>query len=150
MCNCRQRLKFLSWQGSAYLLASSNGYASSRYGAIWFSHFQDSIMDDGRFYSETAVSQCRFIARSLNYSTRCSSFGGVGYVIQYNFTALHSALLYETLANEALVRHATNISDFVVQATIAPLPLTFVESREGAFENALLVWFLVSIQSFCK
>jgi hypothetical protein len=101
-------------------------------------------MDDGRPYRETVVGQCEMTSASLNYSSDCSRFGGVGYVVQYNYTAVHSALLYESIANEALVRHAMNNPNFIVETTIAPLPVTAVERTIGAPENAFLVWFLVS------
>jgi hypothetical protein len=101
-------------------------------------------MDDGRSYRETVSVQCEMASASLNYSSNCSRFGGVGYVVQYNYTAVHSALLYESMANEALVRHGTNNPNFIVETTIAPLPVTALERTIGAPENAFLVWFLVS------
>ena len=95
-------------------------------------------------YNETVNQQCEFISPQLTYSRDCLNFGGVGYVIQFNFTALHAALLYEMVANEALVRYATDDSDFKVEATIAPLPITSLENKIGAGEDAFTVWFLVS------
>lgn len=129
-----------------YLSASSGSYANSKYGAIWFTHDQSSVTN-GRLYSESVIEQCSFISPRLTYSSDCARFGGVGYVIQYNFTAPHAALMYEALANEALVRHATTDNPgFTVEATIAPLPLTAVEDNIGAGEDAFTVWFLVSIE----
>lgn len=120
-------------------------YASSRYGAIWFSHFQDSTTVNNTLYNNTVIEQCKYVSPLVNYSAGCARFNGVGYVIQYNFTALHSALLYESLANEALVRYATSAPDFEVEITIAPLPITSKESKLGAGEDGLFAWFLVSI-----
>lgn len=117
----------------------------SNYGAIWFTHFPDSVMSDGRSYNETVVEQCIVASSFLSYRSDCRRFGGIGYVVLFNFTALHSALLYETLANEAIARHATTNPDLVVQAAISPLPYTAVESGIGAAEDAFLVWFLVSL-----
>jgi hypothetical protein len=116
------------------------------YGALWFSHFQESIMDDGRSYGEAVEQQCALASSFLNYTSDCAQFNGVGYVVQYNYTALHAALLYETLATEGIVRHATNDQAIVVEATIAPLPFTARESGIGKANNAFLVWFLVSIR----
>lgn len=132
------------FQGSLYLLTHSDVYESSKYGAIWFSHFQDSMTNNAMF-NESSVNRCMVASPLLNYSSSCNRFGGVGYTLQYNFTALHSAVLYEKLANEALVRHATTNPDFTVETTIAPLPTTAVESNIGAGENGFLVWFLVSL-----
>jgi hypothetical protein len=130
-----------------FLLGSSDLSAASKYGAIWFSHLQDSLTGNNSLYTETVIRQCEYASQLVNYSSDCARFGGVGYVIQYNFTAVHSSLVYETLANEALVRFATNNPDFEVETTIAPLPVTAVESNIGAGEDALFAWFLVSL--FC-
>lgn len=79
-----------------------------------------------------------------NYtSVECADFGGIGYVVQYNFTALHVAPLYQTLADEALVRQALNSDSFNIQCTIQPLPITKVEEGFGAAEDAFTAWFLV-------
>jgi hypothetical protein len=97
------------------------------------------------------MDQCKYARYhlKLNYSD-CSKFGGVGYVIQYNYTALHSALLYESLANEALVRHATSNKKFKVETTIHPFPITAAEKRISAGENAFVTWFLVSEMTLQK
>lgn len=132
-----------------FLLGFSEAAVAAKYGAIWFSHFQDSIRSSGNgsLYNESVIAQCGYLSllTNYNYSSNCARFGGVGYVVQYNHTALHAALLFETLANEALVRHATSNPDFVVETSIAPLPVTTVESNIGAGEDAFLVWFLVSL-----
>jgi hypothetical protein len=125
------------------LNVTSNSYPFSRYGAIWFSHFPDSITK-GESYRDTVFTQCLATVELVNYSSDCTRFDGVGYTIQYNQTALHGALLFENLANEALVRHGSNISDIRVVTTIAPFPVTKIEERIGAGTDAFLVWFLVS------
>jgi hypothetical protein len=120
-------------------------YPLTLYGAIWFTHFQDTeIGTDGNLYNETVIAQCRASTNLLNYSSDCSRFDGVGYTIQYNYTALHAALLFENLANQALARHGTNNSDINVETTIAPLPVTAVEQSIGAGMDSFLAWFLVS------
>jgi hypothetical protein len=68
--------------------------------------------------------------------------GGYGLVVQYNYTALHAAPLFQSLADEALVRFALNESSFTVECTIAPLPLTKVEVSYGKAEDAFMAWFL--------
>jgi hypothetical protein len=103
-------------------------------------------MDDGRSYGEAVEQQCELASSFLNYTSDCTQFSGIGYVVQYNYTALHAALLYEALATEGIVRHATNKQDVIVEATIAPLPFTERESGIGKANNAFLVWFLVSIR----
>jgi ATP-binding cassette subfamily A (ABC1) protein 3 len=63
--------------------------------------------------------------------------------VQYNFTALHVAPLYQTLADEALVRQALDTDAFNIKCTIEPLPITKVEEGFGAAEDAFTAWFLV-------
>jgi ATP-binding cassette subfamily A (ABC1) protein 3 len=63
--------------------------------------------------------------------------------VQYNYTALHVAPLYQTLADEALVRQALDTDAFNIQCTIQPLPITKVEDGFGAAEDAFTAWFLV-------
>jgi ATP-binding cassette, subfamily A (ABC1), member 3 len=106
-------------------------------------------MDDGRSYADTVTSQCEQVSAQTNYShpDDCKFFGGVGYIVQYNFTALHAAPLFQTLADEALVRHATGNRNITIEATIAPLPITLREQAYGKAEDAVAAsfaaWFLV-------
>lgn len=106
-------------------------------------------MDDGTSYSDTVIRQCEQVSAQTNYSRvdDCKYFGGVGYIIQYNFTALHAAPLYQTLADEALVRHSTGIQNFTIETTIDPLPKTLREQAYGIVEDAIesdfAAWFLV-------
>jgi ATP-binding cassette, subfamily A (ABC1), member 3 len=106
-------------------------------------------MDDGTSYADTVISQCEQVSAEVNYSQvdDCKYFGGMGYIIQYNFTALHAAPLYQALADEALVRHATGSQNFTIEATIDPLPKTMQEHAVGIIEGAIpsdfAAWFLV-------
>lgn len=81
----------------------------------------------------------------VNYSSPddCIRFGGYGYVVQYNFTALHAAPLFQAVADQALIRYATGNLSLTISATIAPLPITSVEEGFGAAEDLVLVWFLI-------
>jgi hypothetical protein len=79
-----------------------------------------------------------------NYTNheRCRDFGGIGYVVQYNFTALHVSPLLQVIADEAIVREALNQSSFNIYCTINPLPITYAEDSYGQAEDAFLPWFL--------
>lgn len=83
----------------------------------------------------------------LNYTTieDCQNFQGVGFVVQYNFTGLHTGPLYQSLADQALARYASNDPAIVIKTTIAPLPITQLETSFGQAEDAFLAWFLVSL-----
>ena len=131
------------YKGSLYLNNTSNSNLVTRYGAVWFSHFEDSFIN-GVTYQSSVASQCSALIHLLNYSTGCSRFNGVGYTVQYNFTALHAALVFENMATEALVRQGTSNSDIWIKTTIAPLPVTKVEENIRAGTDAFLIWFLVS------
>ena len=124
-----------------YNTSRQNPY--SRYGAIWYSHFQDS-MSNGTSYNMEVMAQCSATNYRLNYTSECTRYNGVGYTIQYNFTAIHASLLFELIANEALARHGANNADIKVETIISPLPVTSTEERIGAGVDAFLAWFLVS------
>ena len=104
-------------------------------------------MSDGNSYHETVLNQCESIPNfvRVNYTTKedCRYYGGLGYVVQYNFKARHAAVMYQSLADEAIVRHATGYSDFVINTTIAPLPVTSVEKEYGQANDSFAAWFLV-------
>jgi ATP-binding cassette, subfamily A (ABC1), member 3 len=106
-------------------------------------------MDDGTSYADTVISQCEQVSAQTNYSQvdDCKYFGGIGYIVQYNYTALHAAPLYQALADEALVRRATGNPNFTIEATIDPLPKTLKERSYGIVEDAVAsdfaAWFLV-------
>jgi len=97
----------------------------------------------GRRFSDTVVEAC--LQRIGNYTTTedCQLFAGLGYVIQYNFTAIHVAPLFQTLADEALVRQATGNSGFTIQTTVHPLPITSSEESIGKADDAFTAWFLI-------
>jgi ATP-binding cassette, subfamily A (ABC1), member 3 len=127
------------------LIETSRQFGTNQYGAIWFTHEGDSVMDDGRSYTDTVVTQCQQVSSRVNYSRPedCQYFGGLGYIVQYNFSALHAAPTYQAAADEAIVRHATDNPNFIIEATIAPLPLTHKELAAQKAEDAFTAWFLV-------
>ena len=116
-----------------------------QYGAIWFTHEPGSTMDDGTSYDETVVSQCEQVSAQVNYSRveDCQHHAGLGFIIQYNFSVLHSAPLYQAIADEAIVRHVTNNQNFSIETSIAPLPNTIRESKASKADDAFTAWFLV-------
>ncbi|KAG7367345.1 multidrug ABC transporter ATPase [Nitzschia inconspicua] len=105
--------------------------------------FQESVDVVGLPYSEAAIEAC--LDRVGNYTTQsgCGRFSGYGYAIQYNFTAIHVAPLYQVLADEALIREGTGDLEFKIQSTIHPLPITNVEQNIGKADDAFIAWFLI-------
>lgn len=128
------------------LNATGSQHPYTLYGAIWFSHFHDST-SNGTSYNSQITAQCSVTNQLLNYSTECSRFNGVGYTVQYNFTAIHAALLFEQVANEALLRRGTSDNSITVETIVSPLPVTKMEEKIGAGIDAFLAWFLVSTYS---
>lgn len=139
----RTKLSFMH-QSSKSLFSYSSRYAATQYGAILFTYDTESqILDGNRSvpYNDAVFEAC--LSRPANYSTPCERFKGVGYIIQYNYTALHISPLYQTLADEALVRHANDVDDFHIRCTIAPLPVTDAEKGLSKSDVAMAAWFLV-------
>jgi hypothetical protein len=97
----------------------------------------------GQPFSEAAIGAC--LSRVGNYTTQsdCLAFSGIGYIIQYNFTAIHVAPLYQMLADEGIIREATGSLNFTIQTTIHPLPITNVEQNVGEADDAFTAWFLM-------
>ena len=97
-------------------------------------------------FVDSSISQCNTTTQlGLNYTSLedCVRFRGYGYVIQYNFTALHVAPLFQSLADQALIRYATRVPSMSISTTIAPLKITNIEEGLGAAEDLVLVWFLI-------
>jgi len=138
------------FQSSESLAQSADDESASQYGAIFFTHELDSGVVDGGDYNASVVAQCALNIENSNASYTsledCVRFGGYGYVIQYNITAPHISPLFQTLADEALVRQARDLApneDFSIRCTIAPLPITKDEEGFNAGYEAFVAWFLV-------
>jgi ATP-binding cassette, subfamily A (ABC1), member 3 len=121
-------------------------YPASQYGAIYFTHEPDStIAGTGQRFNDTVVNECFKNTNGYNYSmpSDCRRFAGVGYLIQYNFSAFHVAPTLQALATQGLARRALDSSNFIVDATIDALPLTELESKISESDAAFAPWFLV-------
>jgi hypothetical protein len=127
-------------------------FAATQYGALFFTHDTGSIVDGaGENYTDAVYAQCiSNVANQLSptpepylNSTECLNYGGIGYIVRYNYTAIHAAPLYQSLADEAIVREALDDDEFKIKVTIHPLPLTKIESGLGAAEDAFVAWFLI-------
>ena len=139
-------------QSSLSLYDTSNIYEASQYGSIWYTRDLSSeiVGDDGNStgasFSNETKEQCELLAPVLDYITpeECTNFQGIGYVVQYNFTGLHTGPLFQTLADQALARFAMDNNEITITTTIAPLPITPRENSFGEAEDAFTAWFLVS------
>ena len=96
-------------------------------------------------FRDVANIACLSVADSYLNTSECSNYGGIGYIIRYNYTMIHAAPLFQSLADEAIVREATNDDEFRIRTTIHPLPLTAVENELRESADAFSSWFLVTL-----
>lgn len=97
----------------------------------------------GSNYSEVVVSTCLQNKGGYTTDSDCERYAGINYVVQYNFTALHVAPLYQMLADTAIVREALDENEFTIQTVIHPLPITAAEESIGKADDAFSAWFLI-------
>jgi len=91
---------------SSWLDQNRNQYPASQYGAVIYSHEDGSVLSsDGTNYSAAVEAQCLLNRGDYTSAAVCKRFGGVGYTISYNFTAMHVSPLFQGLADEAMVRN---------------------------------------------
>jgi ATP-binding cassette subfamily A (ABC1) protein 1 len=133
---------------SKNIFQSSKVFAGTQFGGLHFTHDRVSQTMDQN-YSTHVVGKCNdFVAQYPQpyfNASYCEPYGGVGYVVNYNYTALHASLIYQALADEALMREATNDDELTISATVHPLPFTDAEVAIGKGEIASNVWFLVVV-----
>lgn len=73
-------------------LSRSNAFAASQYGALYFTRDNSSILNEtGELLDDELYYACEEAYEDADYMTleECESFLGLGYLISYNFTALH-------------------------------------------------------------
>jgi hypothetical protein len=135
-------------EASVGIRQSKDNFAASQYGAIFFTHESDStIIDSGTSYGDTVVNLCKSFSPSYTSDAACERLSGLGFLIQYNFTALHASPLFQALADQTIVNQfraeSGNAEDFVVDASIHPLPLTKLERGYSEAQDATSAWILV-------
>jgi ATP-binding cassette, subfamily A (ABC1), member 3 len=101
-------------------------------------------------FAESLGSFCRefVLTNNINYTTPedCGRLqDGYGYVVQYNHTSLHGAPLFQTLADQALMRRAVGNPEAKITTTIAPLPITPLEEGLGEADDTTITWLLIMI-----
>lgn len=85
------------------IAASSKLFAASQYGALHFTHDRFS-QTGGANYSDTVIARCNAFHALFDPdfvdASYCDKYAGVGYVVNYNFTAVHASLIYQALADQ--------------------------------------------------
>jgi hypothetical protein len=116
-------------------------YSASQYGAIYFTHDSGSIIEEtSTDYLTEVASLCENNRIDEWEGFDCDRFKGIGFVVDTNFTALHGSLLYQSIADEAIIREALDDDSFGISATIHPLPLTDVENSFSQAEDSFSAW----------
>jgi len=115
-------------------------FGSSQYGGFYFSHSANSIINNTatKLYREEVQSLCDVSEFTEDFD--CSRFAGLGMVISTNFTAPHASLLYQALADEAIMKTALG-EEYVIQPAIKPLPFTYTEDGYAKAQDAFTAWF---------
>ena len=99
---------------------TSNLSDASQYGAIFFSHELNSIINGGRLYGEHTVNQCRNFTGDYMQSDDCQRYKGIGYVISYNFTALHVSVCIGKVSGYNIA-----VLSYISKLTLFPLLFFF-------------------------
>lgn len=128
-----------------------DAYKASQYAAIYYTHDNSSLLSSGASFSETVINNCTnnigFLGlvegNVLNDANDCPKYTGLGYVIQYNFTAYHVTPTYMAVATEGIARQALEDDEFFIESTIHPLPLTDFENSVVESEDSFSAWFLL-------
>lgn len=131
-------------KSSQSVLDSSYDFAASQYGAIFFTHdTMSQIAPNGSSFDTTVVEMCQQNTGNYTLTEQCDGHRGFGYIINYNYTSLHSSLLYQAVADEAILRMITSDPDYKISASIWPLPITKVEQRYSLAQDSFAAWFLL-------
>lgn len=126
-----------------------NQNAASQYGAIYFTHNQHSLVShtDGtnsiltnQTYNDLVLQTCREKAKNTSSYLNCSIYEGLGYVVGVNFTAPHGSLLFQSLADQSIVRSALNDDEYEIRTTVHPLPLTMTEKGYKTSQDSFTAW----------
>jgi len=135
---------------NASLIMFDGSIAASQYGALYFANDRFSNISEtttaattvaNRSYSESVQKACNISLINATYD--CSVYEGLGYVVNTNFTALHASVLFQTLADEAIIRTALESNDYDIKTTIHPLRITDLENGIQQGTDAFSAWFLL-------
>mmetsp|Transcript_38849 Transcript_38849/g.85269 ORF Transcript_38849/g.85269 Transcript_38849/m.85269 type:complete len:2010 (+) Transcript_38849:258-6287(+) len=128
---------------------TAESFAATQYGALYFTHDMISVVDtetgSGDTFADSAYGAC--ITKEQDYTdpSQCTRFEGIGYTVSTNFTSLHATILYQSVADEAIIRSATQNDQISINPTIHPLPITSVELSYVSGEDAFTAWFLLVV-----
>ena len=126
---------------------NGRAFAASQYGALYFNRVSSSRIIsetdafDGEGYNVTSLDKCLSSDFIYRLRDQCFNYQGVSYIVSTNFTALHAPLLYQAIADQALINEV--VDDVTISVTINPLPLTNHESNYIDSANAFTAWIIL-------
>lgn len=151
-------------------------FKASQYGSIIFNRERGStyVNENGTSveYAVVTLNRCLAAVEAglFRNSTPCEFYVGLSYYVALNFTALHTSLLYQGLADEQLVKevsigaerkaaiqkttnftlllrsaqHGVDVEEnFEILVEVDPLPFTRRQDDLGAAEQSFTIWFLL-------
>lgn len=131
---------------SSNLIETSTLFESTQYGALYFTHDTDSLVNGDAEtavkYNDAVYTAC--VEREQD-PAECERFSGIGYTVSTNFTSLHAPLLYQAIADEAIIRSAIQNPDISINPAIHPLPITSAEEAYISGEDSFMAWFLLVV-----
>eukprot|EP00521_Asterionellopsis_glacialis_P007753 CAMPEP_0195283366 /NCGR_PEP_ID=MMETSP0707-20130614/1928_1 /TAXON_ID=33640 /ORGANISM="Asterionellopsis glacialis, Strain CCMP134" /LENGTH=1953 /DNA_ID=CAMNT_0040342525 /DNA_START=72 /DNA_END=5933 /DNA_ORIENTATION=+ len=130
-------------ESSKNLLETSKDFQASQYGGLYFGHDMNSeVTGTDTSYSDSVVAACQSSSYQDYRNGTCDHYKGIGYVVSYNYTSFHASMVYQALADAAIVKEAVD-DRISISATIHPLPITRTEKNFGEAEDAFTAWFLM-------
>jgi ATP-binding cassette subfamily A (ABC1) protein 3 len=101
------------------------------------------MLSDNLTFGQAVDISCTLRKGDYVSANDCAYYGGLGYLIRYNFTALHAAPIFQAVADEAIIREALDDNNFRIKPIIHPLPLTKIEDGVAGGDDAGMAWFLI-------
>eukprot|EP00594_Rhizosolenia_setigera_P014554 CAMPEP_0178972746 /NCGR_PEP_ID=MMETSP0789-20121207/21232_1 /TAXON_ID=3005 /ORGANISM="Rhizosolenia setigera, Strain CCMP 1694" /LENGTH=1341 /DNA_ID=CAMNT_0020660323 /DNA_START=1119 /DNA_END=5142 /DNA_ORIENTATION=+ len=108
-------------------------YKTSKYG---------STESDGSLYNVSVIEACQKNPGNYTTQEQCLQYNGVNYIVSTNFTSYHATVVYQALADEAII-NAVLEDDVSISVTIHPLPFTEPEKEYLQAEKGIIGWFLM-------
>lgn len=83
---------FVLLKASQSVFDTSDSFQATQYGALYYTHDGQSTTDTGETYGDFVVSSCQAVDRDYVDDSVCERYRGYGYIVSYNYTALHSSV----------------------------------------------------------
>lgn len=74
------------------MFETSDSFQATQYGALYYTHDSQSVTESQENYGDFVVSSCQALDRDYFDEADCERYRGYGYVVSYNYTALHSGV----------------------------------------------------------